>query len=80
MVIIFLRGLLLFLMSGKLASGFRCPIILSYSSFLVRIRQMTHDPERHQDPFTFNPERFLGENGNSVEPDPSTLAFGFGRR
>lgn len=35
MVIIFLRGLLLFLMSGKLASGFRCPIILSYSLTLL---------------------------------------------
>lgn len=29
---------------------------------------------------TFKPERFLSENGHVPEPDPQTIAFGFGRR
>lgn len=41
---------------------------------------MSHDPETYRDPFTFKPERFLEEHGSSVELDPQTLAFGFGRR
>lgn len=41
---------------------------------------MTHDPETYHDPDTFKPERFFGENGSPIEPDPRTLAFGFGRR
>ncbi|KAI5118227.1 hypothetical protein M0805_000723 [Coniferiporia weirii] len=54
--------------------GYRIPkgaIVLS------NIWQMTHDPAVYHDPFTFKPERFLGEN---AEPDPRALAFGFGRR
>ena len=43
-------------------------------------REMTHDPANYLDPFTFKPERFLGENGSPIEPDPRTLVFGFGRR
>lgn len=43
-------------------------------------RQMTHDPEIYHDPEIFKPERFLGENGRPIEPDPRTIAFGFGRR
>ncbi|THH05850.1 hypothetical protein EW145_g4503 [Phellinidium pouzarii] len=42
-----------------------------------RLPQMSHDPAIYHDPFTFKPERFLGEN---PEPDPRNLAFGFGRR
>lgn len=44
------------------------------------IRQMTHDPEEYKDPFAFNPGRFLGENGQSIERDPYSMVFGFGRR
>ena len=36
-----------------------------------------HDPDYHHDAFTFEPERFLGPN---PERDPTTIAFGFGRR
>ena len=36
-----------------------------------------HDPAVFKDPYTFNPDRFLGPN---PEPDTHTLAFGFGRR
>lgn len=43
-------------------------------------RQMTHDPEEYKDPFTFNPGRFLGENGQAIERDPYSMVFGFGRR
>jgi len=38
---------------------------------------MCHDPEVYQDPFAFNPERFLGPN---PEQDPREMIFGFGRR
>ena len=38
---------------------------------------MSHDPCIYPDPFTFNPERFLGPN---PEPDPHNIAFGFGLR
>lgn len=37
---------------------------------------MAHDPENYHDPFTFKPERFLGE----PELDPRLFVFGFGRR
>lgn len=43
-------------------------------------RQIAHDPVHYHDPYTFKPERFLGENGMPVELDPRTLVFGFGRR
>lgn len=41
---------------------------------------MTHDPDTYEDPFSFKPGRFLGENGIPVELDPGMLVFGFGRR
>lgn len=40
-------------------------------------RAFTHDPNVYKDPMVFNPERFLGP---TPEPDPHTIAFGFGRR
>lgn len=41
---------------------------------------MAHDPENYHDPFTFKPERFLGEDGREPELDPRLFVFGFGRR
>ncbi|KAL4246397.1 cytochrome P450 family protein [Abortiporus biennis] len=43
---------------------------------------MLNDPETYPAPTTFNPERFLDEHGriNTDVPDPSSIAFGFGRR
>ena len=38
---------------------------------------MTHDANVFPDPFTFYPERFLGEK---PQPDPKQFVFGFGRR
>ncbi|KAF9769696.1 hypothetical protein IL306_012851 [Fusarium sp. DS 682] len=39
-----------------------------------------HDPEVHQEPMRFNPERFLSTDGKEPEQDPHTYTFGFGRR
>lgn len=36
-----------------------------------------HDPEVYQDPLSFDPTRFISPRD---EPDPSNVAFGFGRR
>ncbi|CAE6488094.1 unnamed protein product [Rhizoctonia solani] len=38
---------------------------------------MLHNKETYSDPYTFKPERFLGDEPDS---DPTTYAFGFGRR
>ncbi|KAI0753178.1 cytochrome P450 [Daedaleopsis nitida] len=42
---------------------------------------MLHDPEEYPDPESFNPDRFY-EDGviNRTVRDPTTIAFGFGRR
>ncbi|THH27825.1 hypothetical protein EUX98_g6365 [Antrodiella citrinella] len=43
---------------------------------------MLHDPEDYPEPELFKPERFIGKDGRidvNVR-DPSTIAFGFGRR
>ncbi|KAJ7764633.1 cytochrome P450 [Mycena maculata] len=39
---------------------------------------ISHDEQVFSDPFAFRPERFL--NKESPLPDPSTIAFGWGRR
>ncbi|PYH64197.1 cytochrome P450 [Aspergillus vadensis CBS 113365] len=45
---------------------------------MANVWAMNHDPNTYVDPFSFKPERFLGSEGRSPEPDPHT--FGFGRR
>ncbi|KAI0632727.1 cytochrome P450 [Trametes polyzona] len=43
--------------------------------------KMLHDPDTYEDPFAFNPDRFLAkEGGKEPEYDPRKIAFGFGRR
>jgi hypothetical protein len=45
-------------------------------------RAMLHNPEVYPEPFSFNPKRFLNQDGtlNKSVKDPRDLAFGFGRR
>ncbi|EWG52463.1 hypothetical protein FVEG_11206 [Fusarium verticillioides 7600] len=47
---------------------------------MPNIWYFAHDPEVHQDPMRFEPERFLSTDGNQPEQDPHTYTFGFGRR
>ncbi|KAF5601062.1 oxidoreductase [Fusarium pseudocircinatum] len=47
---------------------------------MPNIWYFAHDPEVHQDPMRFNPERFLSTDSNEPEQDPHTYTFGFGRR
>jgi len=53
------------------------PTIANGDDTLSIYRKMSHDPDVYADPFTFKPERFLG---NTPEPDPRDICFGFGRR
>lgn len=43
---------------------------------------MLHDPEEYPEPHLFIPERFLNPDASVNENvrDPTTIAFGFGRR
>lgn len=47
----------------------------------ISIRAMLHNEEDYPEPHLFNPDRYL-KNGtmNPDIRDPSTIAFGFGRR
>ncbi|KAG7451628.1 cytochrome P450 [Guyanagaster necrorhizus] len=47
------------------------------SLIVANIWKMLHDPAIYNSPSEFKPERFLG---STPEPDPRTVAFGFGRR
>ncbi|RPD65720.1 cytochrome P450, partial [Lentinus tigrinus ALCF2SS1-6] len=47
------------------------------STVITNIWGMMHDENMYKDPFAFKPERFLGA---APEQDPTTIAFGFGRR
>ncbi|KAF9553213.1 cytochrome P450 [Agrocybe pediades] len=41
---------------------------------------MLHDERVYYEPEKFNPDRFMPREGHTPEPDPRTIAFGFGRR
>ncbi|TCD68727.1 hypothetical protein EIP91_010011 [Steccherinum ochraceum] len=59
--------------------GFRIP---KGSVVISNIWRMLRNPQDYPDPEQFKPERFIGADGriDTSAPDPSTLAFGFGRR
>lgn len=42
--------------------------------------QFFHDPQTYQNPESFDPTRFLGDNNRAKETDPRDYLFGFGRR
>ncbi|TFK58390.1 cytochrome P450, partial [Pluteus cervinus] len=50
------------------------------STILPNVWGMAHDPTVYHDPMVFNPDRFLSRPGYKPEPDPRSIAFGFGRR
>ncbi|KAH7907410.1 cytochrome P450 [Hygrophoropsis aurantiaca] len=52
------------------------------TTFVANSWQMLHDESVFQEPFAFNPHRFLDANGRlrSDVADPRRIAYGFGRR
>lgn len=52
-------------------------IIPKGSYLLPSLWWFLHDPKDYSDPHTFKPERYMAP---LTEPDPSELAFGYGRR
>ena len=45
------------------------------------MRAMLHNPHDYAEPDRFNPDRFLKDGElNPDVPDPTKVAFGFGRR
>ncbi|KAI0698606.1 CyP450 monooxygenase [Cytidiella melzeri] len=48
---------------------------------MANVWHILHDPQEYPEPERFNPDRFIKDNALNPEVrDPSTLAFGFGRR
>ncbi|KAL4062156.1 cytochrome P450 [Scleroderma citrinum] len=55
-------------------------IVLANAWYGIILTFMLHDPRVYSDPMEFRPERFLACGSKDPEPDPRTIAFGFGRR
>ncbi|KAB5593510.1 Cytochrome P450 family protein [Ceratobasidium theobromae] len=51
--------------------------IPAYTTVIVNVWKLLHNPDVYPDPEKFIPERYLVEN---PPPDPESYAFGFGRR
>ena len=61
-----------------LAPGYaQTRILLTNDLPFIAHRAILHDESTYPDPFVFRPERFLGETS---QPDPQDVCFGFGRR
>ncbi|KAI0092430.1 cytochrome P450 [Irpex rosettiformis] len=55
--------------------------IPSDTIIVPNVWHMLHNPEDYPEPDMFNPDRFMKNGGlNPVVRDPTTIAFGFGRR
>ncbi|KAK0234231.1 cytochrome P450 [Armillaria fumosa] len=50
------------------------------SLILANIWTMLHDPTVYNEPFKFNPDRFIRTERKEPELDPYEMVFGFGRR
>ncbi|PBK96431.1 cytochrome P450 [Armillaria gallica] len=50
------------------------------SLILANILKMLHDPTVYNEPFKFNPDRFIRTETKEAELDPYKMVFGFGRR
>ncbi|KAH9925304.1 cytochrome P450 [Fomitopsis serialis] len=50
------------------------------ATVLANTWAILHDPALYPDPFIVNPERYLPQCGEKVNPDPRLFAFGYGRR
>lgn len=50
-----------------------------YSRISDHCRGLAHDEETYPQPFEFNPERFINEDG-ALREDDCSFVFGFGRR
>ncbi|TCD64381.1 hypothetical protein EIP91_004128 [Steccherinum ochraceum] len=59
--------------------GFRIP---KDTTIIPNVWAMLNDPEDYPDPFSFKPERFVGDDGqiNPAVRNPRDYLFGFGRR
>ncbi|PFH46697.1 hypothetical protein AMATHDRAFT_69268 [Amanita thiersii Skay4041] len=50
------------------------------SIVVANIWNIGHDEDNFKDPMTFNPDRYLEQDGHVPERDPHEFVFGFGRR
>lgn len=72
-----------FIPKGTIVVGNTWYIKESYrrSNLMDSNRSILHDPNIYEEPSRFMPERFLKDGKlNPEAPDPSSAAFGFGRR
>ncbi|THU92072.1 cytochrome P450 [Dendrothele bispora CBS 962.96] len=65
--------------SDDICNGYFIP---KGTTVVPNVGAILHSEELYQDPFKFNPDRFLQNDKTSklLSPDPEIVAFGFGRR
>ncbi|CAH1775797.1 unnamed protein product [Owenia fusiformis] len=60
-------------------STFQEYILPPNTNWVVNFHAVHHDPDYWQDPYTFNPERFIGEDGK-FKKDDHVMTFSVGKR